>query len=356
MTTTILDWASDGVYAALGDAYDGLANAIAPTAGQITQGGRPKKQLPAQFYNWALQQLASREKLTVLSVVTYTAVGAFSDTPPPGATIAIVPGVGGGGGGGGGAGNGSTTAKSASGGGGGGGAPLSTQMIPVVAGTPIAGVVGAGGTGGAAGAVSGNGIVGALGTASSFGTCTFPGGGGGCAGIYNASASIFTLSPGGSPTLVAGSALVCATGGFIPQASIGILFCRCPGEGGYSQNDTTATSPGHSANGVMSASGFAGGVKGANGIGTAGPYVAGSGGGGGGGGGCGAGGNGGVGSDGGTGAGVPGGNGVSAAANTGGGGGGGGGTGPSSGTNIGSTGGDGGSGKVIIIYLGCPPP
>lgn len=53
------NWASDSTFDALGDDYDGDATKATPTSGAITQGVRPGRRSPAQYFNWLMNRVTA---------------------------------------------------------------------------------------------------------------------------------------------------------------------------------------------------------------------------------------------------------------------------------------------------------
>lgn len=161
-TSPALEVATDATWSVLGgdDApYDGKPVIVAPGTGTITQGARPRKQLPAAYRNYLDHQVAlvlkelikdnARMKSQMLDWDTLGGTFTGTWTAPPGCVLVMPAGYGGGGGGGGGY-EGDATQHTAASGGGGGGGSLFTQWAPlvVVPGTVYDITIGAGGIGG----------------------------------------------------------------------------------------------------------------------------------------------------------------------------------------------------------------
>jgi hypothetical protein len=278
-------------------------------------------------------------------------------TCPPNVYLAFVQIFGGGGGGAGGAaGNDGSTNSQAVGGGGGAGAPPPVgRWVSVTPGTTYTITVGAGGTGGSGGTISGPPGAGGDGAASSLvgGSLDIVGGGGAggqgavaAAALANATQLVAVL--GGMGVSWASNAQPAGDGPWAVSTSLPI-FPASLGGGGHS----FANGAGNylSWSGFPSQTGQPGGLPGLAGSATS-SYMGGNGGGGGGGGPLGVGGQGGGGGNGSATAGAIGSVGTAGAANTGagGGGGGGGGSGGASAGN-GAAGEPGGSGQVRIITI-----
>ncbi len=184
-TSTALTFAGDAAYDADGDAYDGSVVKVEPSAGQLAQGLRPGRQLPAQHQNWILSQFAGilsllrdnddehegvlaahTEELALhqdsidliiswinnssprVHVEEFLVDGTW--TVPPRCVAAFAFGCGGGGAGGGGENGAHVDARYMAGGAGGGGAiaslvPLGKPSVPLLPGTVLNVDIGAGG-------------------------------------------------------------------------------------------------------------------------------------------------------------------------------------------------------------------
>lgn len=297
-----------------------------------------------------LQQLAT--SVLQWNSSTVTANGSF--VVPDNVNFLVI--VGDGGGGGGGAGGGSASTAPGGGGGGGGGAPIMVQTIPVTAGDTLTLTIGAGGAGGTG--VSNNpgnsGVAGSASTITGTGVnLSFPGGGGGGGGNRTGaspnepthSGYLFQVSSNGTDAASdgagggGGSSSVSGPDGANAASAVAPLagLNSTGGGGGGSANATG----GHGSSGGASFYNMA-----TPAVGGAAGGTTNAGGGGGGGSGFAIGGAGAAGSN--TPAAAS-----SAAANSGAGGGGGGGHG-SNATGTGSAGGAGGSGEIMIFWLGHP--
>lgn len=284
----------------------------------------------AQIANGAVTLAKLASSILQWNTTTVNSNGTF--VVPSGVITLIVEAFGGGGGGGGGG------SASAPGGGGGGGAPVFSRILSVTAGETLTIVIGTGGAGGAAQVDGTSGVSTTItgGTSGLLLTCIGGGGGGSGQGAAVPHRGLDSIGSGG-----AGNASSAAGGG--------------GGGGGMGPGGTSVVVVANAASfGGSNGGGGAGGFNSTGGTGGATEWsttrsVAGTGDGTGGGGG-GGGNSFGAGGAGGNGAATPV-NGGTASANTGGGGGGGGGSGDA---GAGAVGGTGGSGKVIIRWLGAP--
>ena len=202
-TSLFLDVASDGTYDVQGDAYDGDANVLTPSAGLVAQGVRPGRQLPAQHQNWKDKEIAAL--LTYLHdhgsrIASFLVTADLDWTPPARVTSMFLLGRGGCGGGGGGAHalDDGTLDSYPGGGGGGGGARYQLRELPVD-GSELRILIGTGGAGGPEGTDGSDGGDTTVATVADPSTilARFKGAGGGMAGVLMDTASGYVL--GGVP-------------------------------------------------------------------------------------------------------------------------------------------------------------
>lgn len=192
----------------------------------------------------------------LLSTVSVTVSGAVA--VPSGANLMIVEGVGGGGGGGGAA---TTTAgQFAVGGGGGSGSFGKVQVSSGIA--SLTATIGAGGAGGVSGAAGANAASTVL--TGTFGTITFPGGGGGPAG--NAFAPPYVNGGGAAGVLAtqSGGTAVFLTGG--DAGGIGYAMQVNNGNSGVGANSSYGTGGGEVGANADGAPGFGYGSGGSGGL------------------------------------------------------------------------------------------
>jgi len=82
MTDCFFEYGTDDNYAVVGDAYDSTPTKVELLSGVYAQGQRPKKQIPAQYFNMLLSKLGTKGIVGANADTTYT--------PGPGAARTVI--------------------------------------------------------------------------------------------------------------------------------------------------------------------------------------------------------------------------------------------------------------------------